>query len=222
MRIISRKIRWVIIVIVLIILASSIKISLKRNENNKQLAVDYANKLVLIQDKDYNEDIIDGIRSRLSQVPTDYLKVLYDKQVYIETFNGPLTSHQVFLMNIYLKDNKDYNKDTVGLFLGDKILLRIDKEYFPGTEIHEVGHAVDNILFNNISNSDEFKDLFEDEGNKLFSDRQQYFIKNPQEYFAECFNYYYYGYTTRKDLKNKAPKTYKFIKTLENNKIVEN
>ncbi|ERI94009.1 hypothetical protein HMPREF1982_01265 [Clostridiales bacterium oral taxon 876 str. F0540] len=204
--------KWGIIFLVPIMFISFMAIWSWNIESNRKLSKEYANKLVCYPDGDYNSNIIDGMKNRLSSVPEKYLKVLYDKQVFIRTINGKITSDP----EISTDPNKDTLDKYTGVFAGDSIIISVDKTYTYSVEIHEVGHAVDNILFNDISDSNEFKDIFNREGPNFFNKvGQEHNLENSKEYFAETFNYYYCNYDTRKYLKERAPQTYKFIKGLE-------
>jgi hypothetical protein len=133
--------------------------------------------------------------------------------------DGSITSVPEYYTKEHLKEKKAIYEDYGGIFIGDFIIIRIGERYGKSTEVHEVGHAVDYILFNNVSSSKEFSEIFKTEAEKFFNKTgQEYYKQNALEYFAETFNYYYYGYDTRRYLNDKAPQTYKFIKNLESRK----
>ncbi|ERI93879.1 hypothetical protein HMPREF1982_01381 [Clostridiales bacterium oral taxon 876 str. F0540] len=212
-------IKWAVIILIPVLFISYMAIRSNNIKKGIKLSEGYAAKLVCYPDGDYDKSIVDGIKERLSLVPAKYLKILYDKQVFIRTINGPITSDSDFSINDIAKQNKDSLEKFTGVFIPQtgSIVVSIDKTYCYSVEVHEVGHAVDYILFNNISQSDEFKSIFSKEGaNFLNKSGQEHYIENSAEYFAETFNYYYSSYSTRKYLKDRAPQSYNFLKALEN------
>ncbi|MCU5573074.1 hypothetical protein OCA42_24840, partial [Bacillus cereus] len=122
--------------------------------------------------------------------------------------------------NIQIID--DYiNGDTTleGLHLGTGshttyISLRVAKN--PAfTALHEIGHALDDMIFDVISIKEDITRLFKEESINFEED--WYGRENQIEYFAECFALYYYPHQIVNDeLKRRAPQTYEFISNLEN------
>lgn len=215
------RFKWVIVILIPVIFISSMVVSANNTENQKKISREYASKLILPPEGEYNEDIIEGIKDRLSLVPAHYLKLLFDKQVYIKTVNGPVTSAYEFPKSWIVEEDKDYFNSIGGAFANPYIILRADEEYDIGVEIHEVGHAVDWVIFNDISTSNEFMNIYNTEGKKVYSIKglTDKYHQNSREYFAQAFYYYYFNYNERKMLKETAPLTYKFIKDLESRKI---
>jgi hypothetical protein len=213
-----KKYGFIIVILVPIIFIAAVALAAKNTENNRKLSREYADKLVLPAEGEY-ADAIDKITKDLSLVPPEYLKVLYDKQVFIRTVVGSITDGKEFTEVVDLRKYKDIYKDYGGLFMGDHIIIRRDEMYGGGVAIHEVGHAVDHLMFNNISNSAEFKGIYNKEAEKFYNKiGQEHYLENEMEYFAEAFNYYYYSYDVRKYLKSRAPETYEFIRKLQNRK----
>ncbi|NLW23053.1 MAG: hypothetical protein GXY88_07360 [Tissierellia bacterium] len=81
-------------------------------------------------------------------------------------------------------------------------------------ELHETAHAIDSYVFDDISQSYEFIKIKEKEKKNLFGDNT-YFDYN-EEYFAEIFTMYYLNESTYKQLKENAPESFQFIKSLPN------
>ncbi|MGU3443675.1 anthrax toxin lethal factor-related metalloendopeptidase, partial [Bacillus cereus] len=77
-------------------------------------------------------------------------------------------------------------------------------------ELHETAHAIDRVVFLDISKNEWFQVPFQEQKNFLTG---AYFT-NKEEYFAECFAYYYFSDASRKELKEKAPTTYSYIEML--------
>jgi hypothetical protein len=81
-------------------------------------------------------------------------------------------------------------------------------------ELHETAHTVDSYLFNAVSSTKEFKDIWKKEANDLFGDNS-YFLSYCDEYFAEAFAMFYLDNDHKFELSNRAPLTFKFIEHLE-------
>jgi hypothetical protein len=215
------KFWWVIVILIPVIITTCIMVSAKKIEESRKESFNYANKMVIPTLDDFNNPVVDLIKDGLTVVPPRYLKGIYDKQLYIRTVKGPITSIPEFRVIKELADNKAYYEELGGAFLGGFIIIRADSKYGEAVEVHEVGHAVDHILFKSISNSKEFIDLYNSEGKILFDqEAHKYFLQNTSEFFAEVFRTYYYSSRTRKFLKDRAPKTYKFMKELEHREFL--
>ena len=81
-------------------------------------------------------------------------------------------------------------------------------------ELHETAHAIDAYVFHNISSSENYKNIWNQEVYNLFGN-DPYFVNYPEEYFAETFAMYYLDEEQNQILKEKAPLTYEFIKNLQ-------
>lgn len=81
-------------------------------------------------------------------------------------------------------------------------------------EYHEFGHAIEYALFDGeiIMNNDDFYDIYLAEKDYMFPGID--YMDYPEEYFAETLAYYYSGGSIAKELLDKAPQTYDFIKNL--------
>ncbi|MDA2118458.1 hypothetical protein PDN31_24405 [Bacillus cereus] len=76
--------------------------------------------------------------------------------------------------------------------------------------LHEFGHAVDELILNNLSNTNEFKKLYEEEKNNIKI--EEYMKSHPKEFFASAFAYLFSPNTQyQMRIKQEAPKTVSFI-----------
>ncbi|WP_242310308.1 ADP-ribosyltransferase [Bacillus cereus group sp. BfR-BA-01524] len=76
--------------------------------------------------------------------------------------------------------------------------------------LHEFGHAVDELLLNDLSNTSEFKELYEEEKNNIKIEK--YMKTHPKEFFASAFAYLFSPNTQyQMRIKQEAPKTVVFI-----------
>lgn len=90
------------------------------------------------------------------------------------------------------------------------ILIKNSSAFVERTTFHECGHMLDDELaFTFISNSDEFKSIYNEERLQFKADNNvEYFISSPIEYFASAFSEYMIRPAR---LKYNTPKTYAFI-----------
>ncbi|MCM3222912.1 hypothetical protein M3644_24420 [Bacillus cereus] len=138
------------------------------------------------------------------------------------------TDHEAFE---HLKGDPQYD-NAFGLHLdnmGHATIVSLDnteEKLGKGEEnhvtLHELGHAIDDLVFKKISNELNFKQIYNTEKD-FFPDDNGYFShvkSSSDEFFAECFAYYYSLYTERGELLKKyAPQAYTFIKNLKTNII---
>ncbi|MCM3222911.1 hypothetical protein M3644_24415 [Bacillus cereus] len=81
------------------------------------------------------------------------------------------------------------------------------------TTLHELGHAVDDLIFKQISKGDVFNMIYQKEKDFFPNDggAGSHAKSDVEEFFAECFGYYYLNNDSREKLKNGAPTTYNFF-----------
>ena len=90
--------------------------------------------------------------------------------------------------------------------------------------MHEIGHAINsnpnNTTAYNYNANNVFDDIYKQESGNLFNIDTfpgrdlwiQYYLNDREEYFVEYFAFYYCNNETNELLKEKAPKTYDYIK----------
>ncbi|MCW1238500.1 anthrax toxin lethal factor-related metalloendopeptidase [Bacillus pretiosus] len=99
----------------------------------------------------------------------------------------------------------------------DPLKILKDGEEAPASDVqsllHEFGHAVDNLIFNDVSKSIEFKYLFNKENANITI--EDYAQTNPREFFASVFSYMFSpNVHFRKEIEQQAPETVSYIKNL--------
>ncbi|MFD0616034.1 hypothetical protein ACFQZR_01075 [Paenibacillus sp. GCM10027629] len=181
-------------------------------------------QLVVLPTGDYNVKEAKAMMERLEKIPAPILKTLADKGVKVKLTNDIITNEPE--LN-YLKGVTPRGWEGTGLTWDDVpgvsekvVVVRIGyskkghghNSY--NLEIHETLHAVDRFVFNNASDSQDFKDIFTKEAASNYHDG--YVSAYPAEYFAESASLYLYNDTTRKELKKNAPLTYDFMDKLFN------
>lgn len=186
-------------------------------------------KYVIIQKTSTNHSEIEQIVSRISNIPEVYLEKLVERGATIRLVNNPITDEPEFS---YLKgvvprgwDGTGKTWDDVPGIGGHLTIVKVGHSNLGeghGTlnlELHEIAHAIDHGVFNNISASTEFKEILKKEVQSLISRHpnasNMYYFKIPEEYFAEAFTYYYLSGETRQQLLENAPLTYQFFKNLQ-------
>ncbi|WP_075982028.1 anthrax toxin lethal factor-related metalloendopeptidase [Bacillus massilinigeriensis] len=164
------------------------------------------------------------IISRIDRLPTTLLTKIKDKGIVIKLFNGKLTDNPT-VRHLKGVSPRGYIgghtwDDVPGIGGSKTVLVKIgysNKGMDHGSvnlELHELAHSIDRHVFNNIRYQKGFLNIWGEEKYLLFPG-QTYFLSFPEEYFAECFALYYLGGEYRELLLEKAPKTYKFIKSLK-------
>jgi len=180
-------------------------------------------KLVVLPSGDYNRSEADAMKQRLEKIPTSVLNALYSKGVKIKLTQGAITNEPELA---YLKGVVPRGWEGTGLTWDDVpgvservVAVRIGySEKGKGhnslnLEIHETLHAVDRLVFNEISGTEEFNTIFNKEASVKYKG-DGYVSTYPTEYFAEAASLYLFSDTTRGDLKSSMPLTYEFMAKL--------
>ncbi|MGU3443732.1 anthrax toxin lethal factor-related metalloendopeptidase, partial [Bacillus cereus] len=85
-------------------------------------------------------------------------------------------------------------------------------------ELHETAHAIDRVVFGDISKAESWSPEWADWLAPAFAEQDAFlpgeYFKHKEEYFAEALAYYYFSETSREELKKKAPQTYGRIESL--------
>ena len=157
-----------------------------------------------------SKEIIEAMK----RLPTDFLELLNLRAKDIATANGLSESINIRIIDDYIDGSETLEgKHEQSGEHETYVSLRAAKNPVQ-TALHEIGHALDDMLFDHISSEKDFGDLFQIEKENFPDD--WYGRKDQEEYFAECFALYYYpNEIINAELKKRAPKTYEFIKNLE-------
>jgi hypothetical protein len=182
------------------------------------------NKIILLPEGPFDQEEAAAIVSRVNKLPYSLLKKIEEAHIRLKLFTGVLTDNPTaaHLKGIKPKgyeSNKTWD-DVPGIGGGRIVLVKIGhSEKGKGhssvnLELHELAHSVDRYVFDELRSSDDFLRIWKDEKESLFPNRT-YFLTYPEEYFAESFAMYYLNEETRTELKEKAPETYQFVKSLK-------
>lgn len=189
--------------------------------NSKAMLLD---NLIVLVDKTYDQDEVHNIISRISNISHPILKGLVDDRVTIRLINEPITDDPNFS---YLKgvtprgwEGTGKTWDDIPGAGGNPTIIRVgysEKGKGHGTinlELHEIGHAADGWVFEDVSKSDEFKSIWKKEVSNLFK-ADSYFNSYSEEYFAEVFAMYFLNDSEKEKVRKSAPRTYDFFNKLE-------
>lgn len=181
-------------------------------------------EVVVLETKgDYDEVAAEEMKQRIGTIHIGFLNALAREDIVIKLINFPLTELEeyTFLKGVVPRgwENTGYTWDDVPGAGGDPTVAKIGHsdplpENFHDTlnlELHEIAHAIDQFVLNDISFGAEFM--------AIHAAEQPYFLPDvyfeyPEEYFAEVFAYYYLNEEMRSVLKEQAPETFAFIANL--------
>ncbi|MBE6043478.1 MAG: hypothetical protein E7216_04440 [Clostridium thermopalmarium] len=181
-------------------------------------------KLIVLPEEKYDKLEAKKMIDRLKKIPYPILKELLQNDVKIILSNTNITDVDEYA---HLKgvtprgwENTGKTWDDVPGAGGKAVVARIGYSD-PGEahgainlELHETAHAIDAYVFDNISSSKNYKNIWNQEVYNLFGN-DPYFVNYPEEYFAETFAMYYLNEEQKQILKERAPLTYEFIKNLQ-------
>lgn len=180
-------------------------------------------QLVVLPAASYNSKEANAMIGRLERIPAPILKALNDTGTKIILTNDAITNVPELS---YLKGVTPRGWEKTGLTWDDvpgvsekNVIVRIGyskqgkghNSY--NLEIHETMHAVDRFVWNSVSGTQAFQDIFTKEAAISYKG-DGYFSAYPEEYFAEAASLYVYNATTREQLKKTTPLTYDFMDKL--------
>lgn len=180
-------------------------------------------QLVVLPQDHYNEAEADKMMDRLSVIPANLLEGLKARGVKIKLANGEITDEPEFANYKGVTprgwENTGLTWDDVPGVSMDIVIVRIGYSNKgkghngQNLELHETFHAVDRLVLNNVSSSQEFVDLWKKEANNNYAG-DGYVSAYAEEYFAETATLYFYSDTTRERLKQDMPLTFDFLDKL--------
>jgi hypothetical protein len=181
---------------------------------------DPISQLIELPASSYNKQDANSMISRIKQFQPDILTRLVQNGVKIRLITGKLTDEPEYkeLKGVTPRGWEGTGKtwDDIPGVGGNPVILRIgysDSGHGHGSlnlELHETSHAIDTHVFNNISQSEEFTQLFKKEAKQLFP-TSSYMDSYSEEYFAESSCMFVYSLETRNKMKRIAPLTYAFF-----------
>ena len=193
----------------------------------KSLVLNSSNLLgsiILLPTDPFDEQEAVQIISRVDNLPFSLLSKVGEENIKLKLFIGRLTDNPTaaHLEGVIPRGYKSGTTwdDVPGIGGSKVVLVKIgfsEKGRGHGSvnlELHELAHSIDRYVFNGVRNNRKFQAIWNKEKAILFPG-QDYFLAFPEEYFAETFAMYFLGGDSRNLLKNKAPETYHFIRSLK-------
>lgn len=186
--------------------------------------IEYLDDIVVLPEGSFDEDEVLNMINRVSKIHPSILQKIEKNNVRLKLFTGTLTNQPGFshLKGVKPRGYIRYTWDDVPGAGGSNLVLAkvgySQKGKGHGSvnlELHELAHSIDKIVFNSIRDDATFINIWKEEAPVLFPN-QPYFINHSEEYFAETFAMYNLSFFTSSDLFIRAPKTYKYMKDLEN------
>lgn len=179
-------------------------------------------QLIVLPTGKYDTTEATAMIHNLEKIPTSVLQKLVSQGVKIKLTNDIITNEPELK---YLKGVTPRGWEGTGLTWDDVpgvseniVVVRIGysqkgqgHDSF-NLEIHETMHAVDRFVFDSVSDSQAFKDVFTKEAALNYDDN--YVSVYPAEYFAESASLYLYSDSSRAALQKTAPLTYTFMDKL--------
>lgn len=186
-------------------------------------------KMVYLPDSPISDEETAFMLENLNRVHPVILKRALQQDVRIKFFTGKLTEEEG-LRDLTGSTPRGYSKKTSwdkvpGMSEDTFVYVKIGHSKrgmghgSVALELHEFAHAADRNVFSNVRSNPLYLNIWKQEARTLFPGNT-YFEKFPEEYFAEIFAMYYLNESTRDDLREQAPLSYRFVanlyKSLEN------
>ncbi|WP_374717450.1 toxin [Neobacillus sp.] len=179
-------------------------------------------EIIYLPRESFNNKDVALMINRIGSIRLSIIEKIYQEGIIVNLFSGKLTDHTT-TRHLSGKTPRGYQNevtwDDVPGIGGSKVVhVKIgasEKGNGHGSvnlELHELAHSIDNLVFNNISKTQEFNEIWKQEYEKLFPNNE--YFQYHEEYFAEAFAMYYLNKQTKEQLKTKAPLTYQLMESL--------
>ncbi|MFD2612986.1 anthrax toxin lethal factor-related metalloendopeptidase [Paenibacillus gansuensis] len=180
-------------------------------------------QLIKLPSGTFDREEADAMTSRLFRMYPNLLEGLIYNKIHIKLTNGPITEEPE-MAAFKGKTPRGWEGtgkswDDIPGSGGNPVLVRIGySERGKGhgsynLELHETMHAVDRYLFHEVSTSEKFRKLWEEEAGRLYYG-DGYIDSYPEEYFAEAACMMFASEETRTAAEQKLPETYSFLESL--------
>lgn len=190
---------------------------------NTEILNQQLQELVFLPKTIFDQKEAAAIINRIGSLPETLLNKINKQGIILKLFTGKLTDNRTAS---YLTGQipRGYQTQTTwdevpGIGGSQVVLVKIghsEKGKGHGSvnlEIHELAHSIDKLVYQNVSQSLEFKLVWEQERGIIYPGNS-YFILHPEEYFAETFAMFHLNNDTKDLLRKKAPKTFEFLNQL--------
>lgn len=180
-------------------------------------------QLFLFPQSSFDERESLQIIQTINQLPPSLLDKLIENDIKIMLFNGALTENAsvAYLKGIQPRGYPEGATwdDVPGMGGSHTVFVKIgasnngNGHSSVNLELHELAHSIDHIVYGDLYNKPNFLNIWNQEVSILFPNIP-YFNNYSEEYFAEAFAMYYVNQEQNQRLKELAPKTYSYIKSL--------
>lgn len=188
------------------------------------LAADDTGELFILPEGDFDQQEAARIINRIALLPDSMLEKTAEHNIKIKLFEGNLTDnpsvrHLKGVIPRGYESGKTWD-DVPGIGGSKLVLVKIgssQRGHGHGSvnlELHELAHSLDRYVYGGIREDERFEQIWRKESSLLFPG-QSYFLDYPEEYFAEAFAMFYIGGIPARLLKQKAPRTFEYIDSLE-------
>lgn len=170
-------------------------------------------QLIRLPAEPYDREAAAEMAERIMAIDYWMLESLREQEVYVYLINGNITSHPAYS---YLAGEVPRGWEDTGLSWddvpgvgGSPVVVRIGYSAFGmghgsvNLELHEIAHAIDAFVLDDISAGKAWSDVHRKERTSLFGNDPYYVY--PEEYFAEAFAMYYLDGESRSKLRRLAP-----------------
>ncbi|WP_413309307.1 toxin [Bacillus sp. 1P10SD] len=179
-------------------------------------------QIIILPKQMFDQTEAAAIITRIDAIPTSLLEKTKKQGINVKLFTGKLTDN-VTARHLAGQVPRGYDSaitwDEVPGIGGSKVVLvkigYSEKGKGHGSvnlELHELAHSIDRYVFSEISQSNEFSQIWKEEHESMFPNNSYFFYQ--EEYFAETFAMFYLNNETKELLQTKAPKTFLFISHL--------
>ncbi len=190
-----------------------------KNDRSLQLL----NHIIILPKDTFSQEQAAVIINRIDLLPYSLLRKINNHSITLKLFTGRLTDNPT-ARQLAGQIPRGYHSKTTwddvpGIGGSKVVLVKIgcsntgQGHGSVNLELHELAHSIDRIVFDNITSTKEFKNVWQQEHERLFPGNS-YFLY-PEEYFAETFAMFYLNKDTKQQLQENAPKTFEFITKLQ-------
>ena len=178
--------------------------------NSKNIGKSISSNSIITVDNDVTQGDIKKVQDGVNYLPNYVYNKLTQNGLKIFVTNGHIN---YYVQKIEGKTEKNIDSQTVGVYLYNRKMIIVNPNSY--YTLHELGHSMSNILFNNFSSSSQCQYLYDKYKNSIKSifpqEHNEYLTSSKDEFFAGCICSYFMN---EDQLKNNFPEIYETIKNL--------
>ncbi|WP_400241847.1 toxin [Niallia sp. JL1B1071] len=180
--------------------------------------------IIILPEESFDQVVAAAMIERLNHLPSTLLYKVQSSGIKVKLFTGKLTDNKTAkkfagIIPRGYTSKKTWD-DVPGIGGGKVVLVKIGaSEKGKGhssvnLEYHELAHSIDYKVLNDASTTEAYRLVWNEEKGTLFPNRH-YFLQYAEEYFAETFAMFYIGGKEKEKLLQLAPKTYRYIASIQ-------